>query len=210
MSFIKNLNWRYATKKFNNKKVPSNILEKILSAVQFSPSSFGIQPYRVIVAENDKLKKQLNPQAFWEQEQIATCSHLLIFCANLDIKKRAKDFVSLAAKLGRKDITDYPEYDYEKGAVEFGEKMGAEWTTKQAYIALGFALAACAELKVDSCPMEAANFTTIKKILDLPNNLEPKVLLPIGFRSADDKHAKDKKIRFDKEGLFDFENRKIF
>ncbi len=204
MGFIKNLNWRYATKKFDGRKVSADILEKILSTVQFSPSSFGIQPYRVIVVENDKVKKQLNLQAFWGQEQIATCSHILIFCANLDIKNRAKDFVSLAAKLGRKDIANDPEYDYEKGAVEFGKKMGAEWTTKQTYIALGFALAACAELKVDSCPMEAANFTAIKKVLNLSGNLEPKVLLPIGYRSDNDKHAKDEKIRFGGKDLFDF------
>ena len=204
MSFIKNLNWRYATKKFNGRKVPADILEKILTAIQFSPSSFGIQPYHVTVVENDKLRKQLNLKAFWDQKQIETCSHLLVFCEDLDIGRRTRDYVSLATKFGRKDITSDPEFDYEKGAIEFGEKMGAEWTAKQTYIALGFALAACAEIKVDSCPMEAADFTAIKKALNLPDNLEPKVLLPIGYRSDDDKHAKDEKIRFDKKDLFDF------
>ena len=28
------------------------------------------------------------------------------------------------------------------------------WSARQAYLALGFALAACAELQIDSCPME--------------------------------------------------------
>lgn len=204
MNFIENLNWRYATKEFDDRKIPTDILKKILTAIQFSPSSFGIQPYHITVVENNELKKQLNSQAFWDQRQIATCSHLLIFCVNLDIKKRAKDYVSLASELGRKDITDDPEFDYEKGAVEFSEKMGAEWAAKQVYIALGFALAACAELNVDSCPMEAADFTAMKKALDLPKNLEPKVLLSIGYRSSNDKHAQDEKIRFSKEDLFDF------
>lgn len=204
MSFIENLNWRYATKEFDSKKISSGILEKILSSVQFTPSSFGIQPYHIVVIENDDLKGQLNSQAFGDQKQISTCSHLLIFCEDLDIKKRAKDYISLASRLGRKDISDDPEFDYEKGVIEFGERMGKEWASKQVYIALGFALAACAELKIDSCPMEAADFTSIKKILNLASNLEPKVLLPVGYRSHNDKHAQDKKIRFNKEDLFDF------
>jgi len=203
MTFLENLTWRYATKEFDGRKLPADIIEKILAAIRLTPSSFGIQPYRIIVIDSDTLKAKLNPRAFWDQKQILTCSHLLVFCADTDIKKRAKEYVSLAAKLGRTDISNDPEFDYEKGAVEFGEKMGTEWAAKQTYIALGFALAACTELKVDSCPMEAADFTSIKKILNLPGNLDPKVLLPIGYRSPKDKHAKDKKIRFSEEDLFE-------
>jgi nitroreductase len=203
MSFLENLNWRYATKKFDGQKVPEQILEKILEAIRLTPSSFGIQPYRIVVVEGSESRERLNAHAFWDQEQIKTCSHLLIFCVDSNIRERANDYVALASSIGRQDITDDPKFDYEKEAVEFGEKMGAEWTAKQLYIALGFALAACAELKVDSCPMEAANFTAIKQVLALAENLEPKVLLPIGYRSADDAHAQDKKVRFSKEDLFD-------
>ncbi len=204
MGFIENLNWRYATKEFDGRKVPEDILKKILETIRLSPSSFGIQPYHITVIENDQLKKDLNPRAFWDQKQIITCSHVLVFCADLDIRKRAKDFVQIASKTGRADITNDPEYNYENGAVEFSEKMGAEWATEQTYIALGFAIAACAELKVDSCAMEAVDFTSVKKALNLPDNLEPKVLLPIGYRSSDDTHAKLPKVRFSEEDLFDF------
>jgi nitroreductase len=199
MSFIENLNWRYATKEFSDKKVSEDVLEKILEAIQFAPSSFGIQPYRIVVVKNSEIKDKLNSQALWEQKQIKTCSHLLVFCADSDIKQRAEDFVALAATSGRKDIADDPDFDYARGAAEFGQKMGAEWAAKQVYIALGFALAACAELKIDSCPMEAADFSAIKQLLGLAEKLEPKVLLPIGYRSENDKHAQDKKIRFSKE-----------
>ncbi|MBU2101117.1 nitroreductase family protein [Patescibacteria group bacterium] len=42
MSFIENLNWRYATKEFDGRKLPEDVLEKILNAIRMSPSSFGI------------------------------------------------------------------------------------------------------------------------------------------------------------------------
>lgn len=196
MSFIENLNWRYATKEFDGREIPADDLEKILTAIQFCPSSFGLQPYRVVVIKNGEFKEQLNSLSFWNQKQIKTCSHLLIFCADLDIEKRAKDFVGLMPQ--KQDSG----FDYEKEAVNFGKRMGTEWTAKQAYIALGFALTACAELKIDSCPMEAADFSSIKKILELSENLEPKVLLAVGYRSLNDKHASDPKIRFDKKDLF--------
>ena len=203
MGFIENLGWRYATKEFDGRKVPNDILEKILIAIQFAPSSFGIQPYHITVVENDELKKKIFSKTFWDQRQIPTCSHLLIFCTDSNIKKRATDYVSLASEHRRKDVTDDPEFDYVNGTVEFGEKIGAEWPIRQLYIALGFAIAACAELKIDSCPTEAVHFTALKEIINFPFNLEPKVLLPIGYRSPNDKHAQDKKIRFSKDDLFD-------
>ena len=47
MELIKILKWRYATKTFSNKKVSDEILERIVSAINLSASSFGIQPYRL-------------------------------------------------------------------------------------------------------------------------------------------------------------------
>lgn len=123
---------------------------------------------------------------------------------DLDINKRVRDYLALASEAKRTDITEDPEFDYGKEAEKFAKQMGPEWSAKQAYIALGFALAACAELKIDSCPMEAFDPATFKKILNLPDNLEPKVLLAVGHRSPKDTHIRLSKIRFKKQDLFDF------
>lgn len=61
MGFITNLNWRYATKKFDGRKLPTDVFEKIMTAIRMAPSAFGIQPYQITVVENDKLKKDLRP-----------------------------------------------------------------------------------------------------------------------------------------------------
>ncbi|MFH1162192.1 MAG: NAD(P)H-dependent oxidoreductase [Candidatus Jorgensenbacteria bacterium] len=203
MSFIKNLNWRYATKKFDGRKLPADVVEKILTSIHMAPSAFGIQPYHVTVVENNKLKEILQPHA-GDQEQITTCSHLLVFNADLNVDRRVDDFMELAAEARRNDVTDDPEFDYRAEGKKFAKQMGAEWTAKQAYIALGFAIAACAELKVDACPMEAFDPIAFKKALNLPSNLEPKVLLAVGYRSREDDHAQARKIRFAEKDLFDF------
>ena len=38
---IDNLKWRYATKRMNGQKVPSEKVEKILEAIQLAPTSLG-------------------------------------------------------------------------------------------------------------------------------------------------------------------------
>jgi nitroreductase / dihydropteridine reductase len=201
MAFLDNLNWRYATHTFDGKKLPTEVVDKILEAIRMTPSAFGIQPYHITVVENDELKKVLRPHA-GDQEQITSCSHLLVFCADLDTAKRVEAYMQLAENAGRKDITDDPEYDYRKEANVFAKRMGPEWAAKQVYIALGFALAACAELKIDSCPIEGFDPEVTKKLLHLPTHLDPKLLLTIGNR--DPKDILLPKIRFDKSDLFNF------
>jgi nitroreductase len=58
-TFLNSLNWRFATKKFDtNKKVCTEDIQKIKDSIRLSPSSFGIQPFRVVVIEDQKLKQQ--------------------------------------------------------------------------------------------------------------------------------------------------------
>ena len=78
MSFLSNLNWRYATKKFDTtKKVSDADLAQILEAIQMAPSSFGLQPYHFYVVSNQDVKDQIQAVS-WNQPQIGTCSHLII------------------------------------------------------------------------------------------------------------------------------------
>ena len=76
--FIENQNWRYATKKFDaTKKVSEEDLEHFKRSNSFiSSSSYGLQPYKVIIVENPELRAQLQP-ASWGQTQIVDASHLL-------------------------------------------------------------------------------------------------------------------------------------
>jgi len=203
MGFIDNLNWRYATKKFNGKKLPGEILEKIISAIRLTPSAFGLQPYRISIIEGDTLKQAIDLHS-WNQDQLSTCSQLFVFSADSDIDNKIKTYLKLATEAKLAEITEDAEFDYGKEAKKFVKQMGPEWAAKQAYIALGFAMAACAELKVDSCPMEAFDLKLLRKILNLPKNLEPKVLLAVGYRSPEDVHARSPKIRFTEKDLFDF------
>ena len=80
------------------------------------------------------------------------------------------------------------------------------WAARQAYIALGFGLAACAELKIDASPMEGFKPDEFKKILELPDHIDPVVIMALGYRDMED-HASPQhraKVRFSKDDLFEF------
>lgn len=57
-AILKDLNWRYTTKAFDSDKTLSNeILEVLIKSVRLSASSYGLQPYPVLVI-SDPAPKQ--------------------------------------------------------------------------------------------------------------------------------------------------------
>lgn len=202
MSFIENLGWRYATKKFDvEKKVTAENLEKILEAMRLAPSSFGLQPYHFYVVANtpeNQEKLQAIKTASWGQAQIDTCSHLIVMAGRNDLMMVEDAYFNLLSAGEASARANLAEY--EKMVVDFIPKVTVEWSKKQVYIALGFAMAACAELAVDSCPMEGFDGQKVAEILGLPANHETTVLLPIGYRAADE--VLRPKVRFSQYQLF--------
>ena len=69
-NFIEHAKWRYATKKFDTtKKISDSDLEFLKEAIQLASSSYGLQPYKVIIVENPELRAKLLPVS-WGQAQI--------------------------------------------------------------------------------------------------------------------------------------------
>ena len=81
MSLIDQLQWRYATKKMDAKKlVPLEKVEQILEAIRLTASSSGLQPYELIVITNQGIRQKIK-EAANNQSQITDCSHLIVFAA---------------------------------------------------------------------------------------------------------------------------------
>jgi nitroreductase len=81
---IDDLNWRYATKAFDtSKKVSKEDLDTIIEAFRLSASSFGLQPWKLVVVQNQDIKDSLVEHS-WGQGQIANCSDLLVFARKND------------------------------------------------------------------------------------------------------------------------------
>lgn len=205
MSFLDKLNWRYATKKFDtNKKVSDSDKNKILEAIRMAPTSNGYQPFHIHIVEDKKLREDLKVAAY-NQAQITDAPFLLVFSADADVPKRIDDYAKLFSGMDAENLKGLMAYldNSKKRFVSMPKESAIAWSAKQAYIALGFGLAACAELEIDSCPMEGFDPVAFKKILNLPENLYPQAALAVGYRAGDDAAAGRPKTRFPKEELFE-------
>lgn len=202
-SFLGNLQWRFATKSFDpERKLSEQDLETILNAIRFAPSSAGMQPYQIVVITNPEIRAKISEVAY-SQPQVTQASHLLVFCARNDHPARAERMLEL---LSEGDEAKRAELKGLEGILTGSytpfmsdpEKAFA-WGARQAYIALGFGLAAAAELRIDACPMEGFDPMGVHKILGLAENIRPLAFLTLGYRAADPARPK---FRYPEDEIF--------
>lgn len=207
MNLIENLNWRYATKKFDaSKKVSQDNLDLLKESIRLSASSYGLQLYKVLIIENEAIKEQLKP-ASYGQSQITDTSHLFVFCNYTNTNnKHVDEYLQLKADIQNLKVEDLQgSGDFMKGALSYkSEEEMNNWTAKQTYIALGNLLAASAELKIDACPMEGFEPQKYNEVLGLTNKgLNASVIVAVGYRSTEDQTQFAKKVRKSTETLFE-------
>lgn len=199
MNILESLEWRYATKKFDSNEIlSSEIIKRLSVAFNLTATSYGLQPVKLKIVQNKALQAKMR-DASMRQEQVATASHVLVFCIENKVDKTFIDNYFETIKSTR-DGNDKSLEGYHKVLIErfsvLTEEQIKEWATKQAYIALGNLLTVCAVEKVDSCPMEGFIPNEIDALLNLDKeNLSSVLLLPIGIRASDDKNAIHKKVR---------------
>jgi len=62
---IKDLQWRYAVKKFDkNKKIPVEQIELLKQAFNLTPTSYGLQPIRLVIVSDRDKKNRLQQMAY--------------------------------------------------------------------------------------------------------------------------------------------------
>lgn len=204
--FIESQNWRYATKKFDaSKKISDTDLEILKEAIRLSSSSYGLQPYKVLIVENPELRAQLQPAA-WGQSQIVDASHLFIFANMINVGEKEIDTylgnIAETRGIPLENIAGYGDFMKSKIA-SLPEDVKNTWTAKQTYLALGNLLNAAAELKIDATPMEGFEPEKVNEILGLNAlGLNATLIATVGYRHEEDANQHVKKVRKSKEELF--------
>lgn len=204
--YIENLNWRYATKKFNSEHHISDAdIEKLLEAIRLSASSYGLQPYHVFVITDGELRQKLKPSS-WGQGQITDASHLIVFANQTDFDAQLIDGyinnVSETRNIPEDGLKGYGDFMKSK-LLELPKDIKAEWAAKQTYLAVGNLLSAAASLKIDTCPMEGFEPKAYNEALGLTEKgLNAAVVVALGYRSEEDETQYYKKVRQSKEELF--------
>jgi len=203
-TILKQLNWRYATKKFDAaKKISAEDWKTLEQGLILSPSSYGLQPWKFFVVKNPALRKQLQA-ASWNQSQIVDASHLVVFTAQKEVgPKEIEKFIAQISKT--RGIPETALADYKGMMTSSLSKPAAEitsWTMRQVYIALGEFLVNAAMLGIDACPMEGFDAAQYNKILGLEKDgYTATVVATAGYRSAEDTYAELAKVRYSAQEL---------
>lgn len=206
MNLIDNLKWRYATKVFDpNKQVSEEDLEKLKEAVRLSVSSYGLQLYQVLIIENPEVRQALK-KVSWDQSQITDASLLFVFCNfTRNYKRGVDDYIQLISKTQEIDSSKVMPYG-ETIKTQLDSQSTEQklvWAEKQTYLALANLLTACAELKIDACPMEGFDSNEYNRILGLTEQgLNAAIIAPVGYRSEKDQTQFRKKVRKSSQALF--------
>jgi nitroreductase len=195
------LRWRYATKKFDPaRKIPAETWSTLEEALVLTASSTGLQPWKFIVVTDPVLQQQLVGAANG-QAQAADCSHFVVFTVRRDLDGAHVDrHLARMAEVREMPVEalgkfrDMVERNLTKAKTEGRLDI---WQTNQIYIALGNFLTSAALLGVDTCPMEGINPAKMDELLGLADSgYATVVACAAGYRSADDKYAATRKVRF--------------
>lgn len=198
-TIIENLTWWYATKVFDtSKELGAADLEYILEAGRMAASSYGLQPFKIVVVTNPEHKAALVPHA-WNQAHVGENGALIVLAARTDI-----DEALIADYTARIEATRGLPTGAASGykAMMTGSLMAlpvehrTTWAQKQCYIALGTMMLAAAERGVDGCPMEGFVAEGFDEVLGLKaRNLTASVIFPVGYRAESDSTQHYAKVR---------------
>ncbi len=198
---IAHLQWRYAVKKFDSKRILSkDTIEGLKQAFNLTATSYGLQPIKLVVLQNKELQNKLVGFSYGQQ-QVGDASHVLIICIenHIDTDFIIGYFERVRRIRGTQNEILKPFQD--SLVKSFSKKETDEvrtWATYQAYLALGNLLSYCALEQIDSCPMEGFLPQEYDTLLGLKEKgLSSVLVLPVGYRSKDDPFSKMGKVRKD-------------
>lgn len=200
MNVIEALNWRYAVRQFSSERLGEERVQDLLTATRLSATSYGLQPYRLIVVNDMTVRENLLQHAYG-QDKVVDCSHLVVFAAQTDIGDGMVDrYIHSVAETRAMSVDELQGLANNMKSVFASMSAGQqrEWAHQQAHIALGTLLTAAAIMEIDTCPMGGFDAQGFDRVLGMAAlGLETSVICALGVRHPEDGNARLKKVRYD-------------
>ncbi|HCN58301.1 MAG TPA: NAD(P)H-dependent oxidoreductase [Exiguobacterium sp.] len=204
---IEAFQFRHATKSFDpTKKITEDDFSFILETARLSPSSFGYEPWNLLVIQNESVRNEIREVSWGAQGQLPTASHYVIFLARTgeQMQPNGAHVTHMMNLLGLSDeekagrTKRYGLFLEEDFKIGNNEKAMADWSAKQAYIALGNMMSTAAQIGIDSCPIEGFDQQAVEQILERHGVLDRSVftvpvMVAFGYRADEPKRAKQRR-----------------
>lgn len=190
-AFLQAMQSRFACKVFNKtKKIPDDEFQAILESGRLAPSSFGLEPTRMIIVESYDMREKVKG-ACWGQNQIIDASCVIIYTSlKADMLPHTNYIINKFSRRlkTKEEIKHYADERYGQrkletlGYIADIEKLGL-WSGHQAYIMATTMMNHAAFLGIDSCMIEGFDKKAIESILKLDSFKEQvTLLLCLGYR----------------------------
>ncbi|WP_334087895.1 nitroreductase family protein [Helicobacter typhlonius] len=136
--FLESVHFRHACKLFDEtKKIPKETFEEILEVGRLAPSSFGMEPTRLLVLRSDEAKAALRPLC-WNQVQITSASEVVVFKTLQSDLVPPSEYAKQNTLRRKMDLSGYDVFCNRLGghlqARGFVDDKIAHWSALQAYL----------------------------------------------------------------------------
>lgn len=206
---------RYATKIYDaTKKIPADVFAEIENVLHLSPTSMNLQPLRFVIAETAEGKARVAKSASgmfgFNADKILAASHVVVIASKVALDdeylsrlleqefqdgRYANAEEKVARGQARKSFVDLHR-------LQLNDE--AEWHAKQAYLALGSALTAAAQLGLDSTAIEGVDLSILNQEFGLTEQgYAAQVVVVFGYRAENDANATTPKSRLPKAVLIE-------
>jgi len=196
---------RHACKRFDpSRAVSEEDFATILESARLSPSSFGFEPWKLVILTDEALKKKLYPFAWGAQRSLDGADRFVILLA-----RKTADMIYSSAFITHmiRDIQHNPPdveaqrrekfRTFQQDDFELLESDRAmfDWSGKQTYIALANMMTTAAYLGIDSCPIEGFQRREVDELLVQEGVFDPEhfgvsVMVSFGYRAEEPHRAK--------------------
>lgn len=176
MSFLDKMKSRYTVKKYNPKgTISEDKIQQLKDILHLSPSSINSQPWNFIFVSNPEIREKLGEASYWNKEKVLESNLLIVF----QVLKDPEDFEKqIEGKLPEGSVNYYKNFVKSKG-----EAAIKSWLRHQVYLSLGVLLSACADMGIDSTPMEGIEPDQYDNILD---NAQYETLFAVAIGQRDE------------------------
>ncbi len=200
---INALTWRTAIKTFDEtRKISDEDFAFLLESARLSPSSFGFEPWNIVVLQNPNLRDAIKPFGQYLARQLDSASHLVAFTVKTDLTPGSQYFDHIITDIMHDDDLDGWHESFrnfaEKDMQMRTDRERHDWACKQAYIAMANMISSAALIGVDSCPIEGFDYGKVNELLAEKDVISPEmdrlaVMCAFGYRSGNPDHAKTRR-----------------
>ena len=181
-------NWS-SVKKFTDREVEEEKLEKIFDLTTKAPTAFNLQPYRFIVLDSEEAMDKAVDSAIPVNKWIQYADKIVALIGDEEFDVNADQVLEHKLEEGRIDEEKAENLrEMYKRYKNREKEFMTGWLTRNTVIPATFFMLACKTHGIGSCPVRGFSQEKLSEKLDLKESERPILLIPIGYPREEDRN----------------------